>query len=108
MLTGHLSIAELFHYRCEWCCRLLRFRRLVVRLFRLRLCSYPIWSDARQYSLKKRHCVVPEVVLDRRVVTSAATATWRNVDVVYVQLLTIMHHNLIAPDEDRLTVERAA
>ena len=47
-------------------------------------------------------------MLDRCVKTSAATATWRNVDVVDVQLLTIMHQNLIAPDEDRLTVGRAA
>ena len=47
-------------------------------------------------------------VLDRCVVTSAATATWRNVDVVDVELLTSMHHNQIAPDEDRLTVGRAA
>ena len=31
---------------------------------------------------KKRHFVVAEEVRDRCVVTSAATATWRNVDAV--------------------------
>ena len=41
----------------------------------------------------KRHFVVAEEVRDRCDVTSAATATWRNVDVVYVQLLTIGHRN---------------
>ena len=35
----------------------------------------------------KRHFVVAEEVRDRHLVTSAATATWRNVDVVNVQLL---------------------
>ena len=39
----------------------------------------------------KRHFVVAEEVRDRCVVTSAATATWRNVDVVDVQLLAIGH-----------------
>ena len=41
----------------------------------------------------KRHFVVTEEVRDRCVVTSAATATWRNVDVVDVQLLAIEHCN---------------
>ena len=40
---------------------------------------------------KKRHFVVAEEVHDRCVVTSAATATWRNVGVVDVQLLAIGH-----------------
>ena len=39
----------------------------------------------------KRHFVVAEEVRDRYVVTSAETATWRNVDVVDVQLLAIGH-----------------
>ena len=37
------------------------------------------------------HFVVDKEVLDRCVVTSAATATWRNVDLVDVQLLAIRH-----------------
>ena len=37
----------------------------------------------------KRNFVVAEEVRDRCVVTSAATASWRNVDVVDVQLLVI-------------------
>ena len=41
----------------------------------------------------KRHLVVAEEVRDCSVVTSAATATWRNVDVVDVQLLAIGHRN---------------
>ena len=41
----------------------------------------------------KRHFVVAEEVRDRRVLTSAATATWRNVDVAEVQLLAIGHCN---------------
>ena len=41
----------------------------------------------------KRHFVVAEEVCDRCVVTCAATATWRNVDVVDVQLLAIGHYN---------------
>ena len=41
----------------------------------------------------KRHFVVAEDVRDRCVVTSAATATWRNVDVLDVQLLAIVHRN---------------
>ena len=40
-----------------------------------------------------RHFLVSEEVRDRCVVTSAATATWRNVDVVDVQLLAIGHCN---------------
>ena len=39
----------------------------------------------------KRHFVVAEEVRDRCVVTSAATATWRNVDVVAVQSLANGH-----------------
>ena len=39
----------------------------------------------------KRHFVVAEEVRDRCVVTSVATATWRNVDAVGVQLLAIWH-----------------
>ena len=39
----------------------------------------------------KRHFVVAEEVRDRCVVTSAATATWRKVDVVDDQLLAIGH-----------------
>ena len=39
----------------------------------------------------KRHFVVVEEVRDRCVETSAATATWRNVDVVNVQLPAIGH-----------------
>ena len=39
----------------------------------------------------KRHLVVAEEVHDRCVVTSAATAMWRNVDAVDVQLLAIGH-----------------
>ena len=42
----------------------------------------------------KRHLVVTEEeVRDRCVVTSAATATWQNVDVVDLQLLAIGHSN---------------
>ena len=41
----------------------------------------------------KRHFDVAEEVRDRCVETSAATATWRNVDVVDVQLLAIGHRN---------------
>ena len=41
----------------------------------------------------KRHFVVAEEVRDPCVVTNAATATWRNVDVVDVQLLAIEHCN---------------
>ena len=41
----------------------------------------------------KRHFVVAQVVRDRCVVTSVATATWRNADNVDVQLLTIWHRN---------------
>ena len=41
----------------------------------------------------KRHFVVAEEVRDRCIVTSAATATWRNIDVANVQLLAIGHHN---------------
>ena len=41
----------------------------------------------------KLHFVVAEEVRDRCVVTSAATATWRSVDVVDVQLLAIGHCN---------------
>ena len=41
----------------------------------------------------KRHFVVAKKVRDRCVVTSAATATCRNVDVVDVQLLPIGHRN---------------
>ena len=44
----------------------------------------------------KSHFVVAEEVRDRCVVTSAATATWRNVDVVDVQLLTNWYRNGIA------------
>ena len=44
-------------------------------------------------SNNKQHFVVVEEVRDRCVVTSAATATWRNVDVVDVQLLAIGHRN---------------
>ena len=39
----------------------------------------------------RRHFVVAEEVRDRGVVTSAETATWRNVEVVDVQLLAIAH-----------------
>ena len=39
----------------------------------------------------KRYFVVAEEVRDQCVVTSAATASWRNVDVVDVQLLAIGH-----------------
>ena len=45
-LTAHLAVAAKLHSRLERCSRLHRFRQLVVRLFRLSLCSYPIWSDA--------------------------------------------------------------
>ena len=38
-----------------------------------------------------RHFLVAEEVRDRFVVSSAATATWQNVDVVNVQLLAIGH-----------------
>ena len=41
----------------------------------------------------KRHFVVAEEVRDRCVVTSAATATWRNANVVNVQLLAIGYSN---------------
>ena len=41
----------------------------------------------------KRHLVVAEEVRDRCVVASATTATWRNIDVVDVQLLAIGHRN---------------
>ena len=41
----------------------------------------------------KRHLIVDEEVSDRCVVTSTATATWQNVDVVDVQLLAIGHRN---------------
>ena len=53
-------------------------------------------------SNNKRHFVVAEEVCDRCAVTSAATATWWNVDVVDVQLLAIGHRNR---NDDRLTVE---
>ena len=52
----------------------------------------------------KRYFFDAEEVRDRCVVTSAATATWRNVDVVNMQLLAI-GHCLVAPDKDRLTEE---
>ena len=39
----------------------------------------------------KRYFVVAEEVGDRCVVTNAAIVTWRNVDVVDVQLLAIGH-----------------
>ena len=39
----------------------------------------------------KRHFAVAEEVRDRCVVASAATATWRNVNVVDVHLLAIGH-----------------
>ena len=41
----------------------------------------------------KRHLVVAEDLHNRCVVTSAAAATWWNVDVVDVQLLAIGHPN---------------
>ena len=41
----------------------------------------------------KRHFVVAEKVGGRCVVTIAATATWRNVDVLDVQLLAIWHRS---------------
>ena len=41
----------------------------------------------------KQHFVVTEDVRDRCVVTGAATAIWRNEDVVDVQLLAIEHRN---------------
>ena len=41
----------------------------------------------------KRHFVVTEKVRGQSVVTSAATATWRNVNVVDVQLLATGHCN---------------
>ena len=41
----------------------------------------------------KRHFVVAVEVRDRCVVTSAATATWQNVDVVDVQLSAIGYCN---------------
>ena len=44
--------------------------------------SYPIWMMRINIPNNKRHFVVAEEVHDRCVVTSAATATWRNVDVV--------------------------
>ena len=55
----------------------------------------------------KRHIVVAEELQDRCVVTCAATATWRNVD-VNVQLFAIGRRNQNASllaDKDRLTVE---
>ena len=44
----------------------------------------------------KRHFVVAEEMRDRCIVTTAATATWRNVDVVDVQLLAFGHRNRYA------------
>ena len=41
----------------------------------------------------KRHFIVSEEVRDRCLVTSAADAMWRNVDVVDVQLLAIGYRN---------------
>ena len=41
----------------------------------------------------KRHFVVAEELRDRCAMTSAATATWRNVDVVDVYLLSIGYCN---------------
>ena len=41
----------------------------------------------------KRHFVVAKEVRNRCVVTRAAPVTWRNVDVVDVQLLAIGHRN---------------
>ena len=41
----------------------------------------------------KQHFVVAKEMRDRCVVTSVATATWRNVDVVDLQLLAIGHCN---------------
>ena len=40
-----------------------------------------------------RHFVVAEELRDRCVVTSAATATWRNADIVDVQYLAIGNRN---------------
>ena len=52
----------------------------------------------------KRHFIGAEQVRDRCVVTSAAAATWRNVD-VDMQLLAIGHRNQNrAQNGDRLTV----
>ena len=42
---------------------------------------------------KKRHFVVAEEVRDLCIVTSAAAATWQNVDAVDVQLLAIGHRD---------------
>ena len=41
----------------------------------------------------KQHFVVAEEVHDRCVATSSATATWRNADVVDMQMLVIGHRN---------------
>ena len=53
----------------------------------------------------KRHFVVAEEVRDRCVVTSAATVTWRNVDVVDVQLLAIGHYNRVVTVVGRDTMQ---
>ena len=56
----------------------------------------------------KRNFVDAEEVRDRCVVTSAATATWRKLDVVDAQFrgdLALQSKCLVAPDEDRLTEE---
>ena len=42
---------------------------------------------------RERHFVVAENVSDRCAVTSAAAVTWRNVDVVDLQLLVIVKRN---------------
>ena len=44
-------------------------------------------------AINKRYFLVAEEVLDRCVVTSAASAKWRKVDVVDVHLLAIGHRN---------------
>ena len=41
----------------------------------------------------KRHFVIADEVPNRWIVTSTATATWQNVDIVDIQLMAIGHRN---------------
>ena len=76
-----------------------RFCQLVVRLFRI-----PSGVMCINITNNKRHFFVAEEVRDRCVVTSAATARWRNVDAVDVQLLAIGHcnHNAVVVGQGML------
>ena len=57
-------------------------------------------------SNNKQRLVVAVEVRDRCVVTSAAAATWRNVDVVEVQLLAIGHRKRNASKANQMAIRR--